>query len=136
VVERRVVEAAYPETRRTWLKFSDGAFTGANLFALRTSASRNALEIWAQVEKDRKKVRSLLRFFGPGLALRALTRTISLEAAVRTAASRARFTCKVVQLPIAEAAVDVDKIEDLRLVERIVSRGTPLDWDVAAKPAL
>ena len=121
VVERRVVEAAYPETRRTWLKFSDGAFTGANLFALRTAAARKALAIWSEVERDRKKARKLLRFFGPMLALRAFTRTISLEAAMRIAARRAGLSCKPVTLPIAEAAIDVDKPEDLRLAERIVS---------------
>ena len=121
VVERRVVQASYPETRRTWLKFSDGAFTGANLFALRSAQSRSALDIWAQVEKDRKKVRSLLRFFGIVLAVRGLTRTISLQAAIRTAARRGGFTCQAVSLSIPDAAIDVDKLEDLRLAERIVS---------------
>jgi len=121
VVERRVVRAAYPDTRRTWLKFSDGAYSGANLFALRTANARRAAEIWAEVEKDRKKGRKLIQFFGPVLALRALTRTISLRAAIATAARRARFSCIPVVLEIAEAAIDVDKIDDLHLVERIVA---------------
>jgi GTP:adenosylcobinamide-phosphate guanylyltransferase len=120
VVERRVVEAAYPETRRTWLKFSDGAYTGANLFALRTANARRALEIWSNVEKDRKKVRRLLGFFGPMLALRAFTRTISLKGALATAGHRAGLSAAAIPLPIAEAAIDVDKLEDLQLVERII----------------
>jgi GTP:adenosylcobinamide-phosphate guanylyltransferase len=131
VVERKVVEAAYPDTRRTWLKFSDGAYSGANLFALRRANARKALEIWAMVEKDRKKAAKLLRYFGPVLALRALTRTISLNGALAKAGRRAGLLARAVPLPFAEAAIDVDKLEDLRLVERILAdrrskkRGAP-----------
>lgn len=121
VVERKVVEAAYPETRRTWLKFSDGAYTGANLFALRNPAARAGLEIWAEVERDRKKARRLLGYFGPLLALRALTRTISLNGALAAAGRRVELKVAAIPLPIAEAAIDVDKLEDLRLVERILA---------------
>jgi GTP:adenosylcobinamide-phosphate guanylyltransferase len=124
VVERKLVEAAYPETRRTWLKFSDGAYTGANLFAFRAARARKALEIWAVVEKDRKKAAKLLRYFGPMLALRALTRTISLNGALAKAGARAGLKARAIPLPFAEAAIDVDKLEDLRLVERILTQRT------------
>ncbi len=121
MVERKVVEAAYPETRRTWLRFSDGAYTGANLFALRTEASRKGLQIWSEVEKERKKARRLLSHFGPLLALRGLTRTISLNGALAAAGHRTGLRVAAVPMPIAEAAIDVDKLDDLRLVERIVA---------------
>jgi GTP:adenosylcobinamide-phosphate guanylyltransferase len=122
VVERRVVLAAYPDAKRTWIKFSDGAFSGANLFALRRPAAARALEIWAGVEKDRKRARRLLMYFGFGLALRALTRTISLAAAARRIADRAGLTLTAVQLSQAEAAIDVDKQEDFVLATEILAR--------------
>jgi GTP:adenosylcobinamide-phosphate guanylyltransferase len=121
-VERRVVEAAYPDTRRTWIKFSDGHYTGANLFALATPNARKGLDIWSNVEQDRKKSLKLLMFFGPLLALRALTRTISLDGAVKMIGRKAGFTIRPVRLAIAEAAIDVDKPADLDLVERILSK--------------
>jgi GTP:adenosylcobinamide-phosphate guanylyltransferase len=121
-VERQVVEAAYPETRRTWIKFSDGHYTGANLFALTGPNARKGLDLWSNVEQDRKKSIKLLMFFGPLLALRAITRTISLDAAVRTIGRKAGFVARPVRMPIAEAAIDVDKPSDLELVEQILSR--------------
>ena len=121
VVERKVVESAYSETRRTWLKFFGGAYSGANLFALRTPDSAKALEVWSNVEKDRKRVWRLFRFFGPMLALRGATRTISIDGALRVAGRRAGLTCKAVRLPFAEAAIDVDKPADLELAERILA---------------
>ena len=120
LVERRTIEAVHPETRRTWLRFSDGDYSGANLFALRTPAAQRALDIWASVEQDRKKAARLMLHFGPWLALRALTRTISLDSALAKAARRAGLTVQAVRLPVAEAAIDVDKEADLELAERIL----------------
>ena len=119
-VERGVVEAAYPETRRTWIKFADGHFTGANLFALNNPNARKGLDIWANVEQDRKKALKLVRFFGPMLALRALTRTIGLEGALKLVGRKAGIDARAVRLPFAEAAIDVDKPADLSLVEKIL----------------
>ena len=124
LVERGVVEAAYPETRRTWLRFSDGDYSGANLFALRTAEARKGLEMWAEVERDRKKALRLLMSFGPLLALRALTRTISLDRALAIAGRRAGFAVRAVRLPFAEAAIDVDKPADLALAEHILAART------------
>jgi len=50
-----LVQAAYPRTRRTVLKFSDGQFSGCNLFAFLTPRSRKMAQIWKQVEAQRKK---------------------------------------------------------------------------------
>jgi GTP:adenosylcobinamide-phosphate guanylyltransferase len=122
VVERRVVEAAYPQTSRTWLRFSDGDYTGANLFALRSAASQKAVKVWAEVEHDRKKAMRIIMFFGPLLALRARTRTISFDKALATAAGRLGITVKAVRLSQADAAIDVDKQADLELVEQILAR--------------
>lgn len=121
VVERKTVERAGLETRRTWIKFSDGQFTGANLFALRTPAARRTLDVWARAEKDRKKALKLLMFLGPMTFLRAFTRTISLDAATRKAGRGAGVDLRAVRLPFAEAAIDVDKQDDLELAERILA---------------
>ncbi len=121
LVDRAVVEAAYPATRRTWLKFRGGQFTGANLFALGSARSRPALEFWARAEKDRKKALRILMFFGPAIFLRALTRTISLEGAVAVAGRKSGMKLRAVRLPFAEAAIDVDKPADLDLAELVLA---------------
>ncbi len=124
VVERRVVEAAYPETRRTWIKFSDGHYSGANLFALAGPNARKALDLWAGVERDRKKALRLLLHFGPLLALRAALGLISLDDALRIVGRKTGLAVRAVRLNQAEAAIDVDKPADLTLVESIFARRT------------
>lgn len=121
MVERRVVEKAHPETRRTWLKAANGHFSGANLFALLTPESARGTGFWARAEKDRKRTLKLLSFLGLGIFLRAVTRTISLEAAAERVGRKSGFRLKAVLLPFAEAAIDVDKPSDLELAERILA---------------
>ena len=125
LVERRTVEAAWPETKRTWIKARGGQYSGANLFALASPEAEPALAFWSGIERDRKKAFRLLAFLGPAILLRALTRTISLDGAVARLGRKLGLTAKAVVLAYAEAAIDVDKPEDLALVERIL--GTPIN---------
>jgi molybdopterin-guanine dinucleotide biosynthesis protein A len=121
VVGQGTLLAAYPGNKRTWLRFRGEAWTGANLFALRTANARKALIAWSEVERDRKKALKLIWHFGPVLALLALTRLITLAGAMRIAGRRLGFRAKPIALPFAEAGIDVDKPSDHELAERILN---------------
>ena len=123
VGERKIVEQEYPATKRTWLKFSDGHFSGANLFAFSSPRCVDALNMWSMVESDRKKGLKLIASFGPALFLRALTRTIAFSAAIERASSRLGCKARPIVLD-AEAPIDVDKMADLELVEQILESRT------------
>ena len=122
VVERRVVLAAYPDNSRTWLRFRGGAWSGANLFALRGDAARPALALWAGVERDRKSGWRLIGQLGPGLLVGAALRLLTLDGAVARLGRRLGLVARAVPLPFAEAAIDVDKPADHALAERILAR--------------
>jgi len=119
-VERRVMLAAYPENRRTWQEFKGAAYTGANLFALTGERSLAALDLYRRIEADRKHPLKLLRHFGLGLALRVATRTIPLQQALDRVGRRIGVTVRLVELPDAEAGIDVDKVSDHAEVEAIL----------------
>ena len=122
VVERQTMLSAYPGARRTWLKFRGGAYSGANLFALRNEAAKPAVAFWSAIEKDRKKGWKIFAHFGPWLLLRAISRTISFKDAMAKAGQRLSLRAEPIILPIAEAAIDVDKPGDLGLVTKILER--------------
>lgn len=121
VVERGTVLGAYPLTKRTWLHFRDGAYSGANLFAFNSSKVSGALKLWADVEADRKKAYRLFWRFGPLLTLRIITRLISFDGALAKAGGNLGLEAKLVKLQAPEAAIDVDKLSDLRLAESILA---------------
>lgn len=118
--ERRIVEAGYPATRRTWLKFRDGHYSGANLFALRNANVMPALALWSGVEQHRKKGLAVISQFGPVLLLRAVTRTITFRKALAKAGRKLGIKAELVVMSQAEAVIDVDKPADLVLAEEIL----------------
>ena len=122
VVSSRTLLASYPDNRRTWLKFAGGHWTGANLFALASIKAVPALMAWSEVERDRKKALKLIWHFGPLLAIRAVTRTITLEAAIAKAGHKLGARIRPIDLPLAEAGIDVDKPSDHALAEKILTR--------------
>jgi len=122
MVERQVMLAQFPEAKRTWLRFADGAWSGANLFALTRPAARGALTLWQAAEADRKRPWRLFRHFGWGVALRAITRTIGLADGLARAGVRLGMRAKLVPMADPVAAIDVDKPADHALAEMILLR--------------
>jgi GTP:adenosylcobinamide-phosphate guanylyltransferase len=120
-VAKEVMDAAYPGNTRTWQRLRGGAYTGANLFALTGPAARAAIDLYRKIETDRKRPLKLLGHFGPLLALRAATRTISFEAALAAVGRRIGVSLRLVALPEAEAGIDVDKPSDHALAEEILA---------------
>jgi GTP:adenosylcobinamide-phosphate guanylyltransferase len=120
-VARDRVERAQPTTRRTWLAFRDGAYSGANLFVLGGEAARQGLLWWQAVEGGRKTPWRLARRLGAGFLLAHALGLLTLDQALARAGRRVGLRVTAVRLPMAEAAIDVDKPEDLDLVERILA---------------
>jgi GTP:adenosylcobinamide-phosphate guanylyltransferase len=120
MVERRIIEAAEPGSRRTYWRFKDGAYSGANLFYLRNPRARAAVAFWRRVETDRKRPWKIVTAFGPGLLLGYLFGRLTLERAMEHASGRLGCRVRGVALPFAEAAIDVDKPADLVVVERLL----------------
>ncbi len=121
LVERRVVLAAYPDARRTWLKFRGGAWSGANLFWLGAPAVSGVLALWRTIEQDRKKGRAIIGAFGLPMLIAVGLRLLTIQQAIRLAGRRFGLDAAVVALPRAEACIDVDKVEDHALVETLLA---------------
>jgi GTP:adenosylcobinamide-phosphate guanylyltransferase len=122
MVERRLLLAHYPQSKRTWLKFRGGWWSGANLFWL-AGGDRlmPLLEFWQEIEGNRKKGWRIILAFGPVLALGAMLRLWTIHEAVKRAGQRFGLTVSVIAMREAEACIDVDKPDDKILVESILS---------------
>ncbi len=121
LVERRTLLAAYPGSRRTWLKFRGGAYSGANLFWLGGAKVLPVIDIWRRIEQDRKKGRAVIGAFGPLMLAAVALRLLSLRQAIARVGRRHGLVARPVVLDIAEACIDVDKPDDLVQVEQILA---------------
>jgi len=121
LVERANLLRRLPGTQRTWLKFRGGAYTGANLFALKSPAVRPAIELWRSVEQDRKKAWRVMALLGPAVLLCVALRLVSLDEVLAQLGGRLRLSLKAVRLSNPLAGVDVDKPADHILVEAVLA---------------
>jgi len=123
LARRDAVEAAAPDTRRTWLRFADGDHSGCNLFLLARPKAANAIAFWQTLEGERKRPLRMVRRLGWTFALRYALGRLSMAAAAarlgELAGGGARFA--IVALRDGRAAIDVDKPDDLDLVRRLVA---------------
>lgn len=121
LVPRSVIEARFPEARRTYLRFRGEAYSGANLFLFRTPAARGAALFWQRVESLRKQPWRIARAFGLRNLLRFLLRRLTLAQAFEQVSRVLGLRAEAIPLSQAEAAVDVDKRDDLVLVRRLLA---------------
>lgn len=127
LASRSVIEAAYPDVKRTYIKLGGGGYSGCNLFFAMTDAGRKVVTFWRDVGKDRKRPLKIAQRFGYGALFRVLTGRLGLAGAFLHGSKRVGATIEPVLIPIAEAAIDVDKPCDLALVEEILeNRKAPL----------
>lgn len=115
------VHAAFPESRRTVLRFRDGGYCGSNLFAFLDRRGLNAVRFWRQVESDRKRPWRVARRLGLWTLLRYLAGRCTVAEAFRQLSHRSGCTAGFVRIGNPVAAVDVDSVEDWRLAERILN---------------
>lgn len=121
VVEQKNLLRRLPQTKRTWLKFRGGAYTGANLFILNSPKVRPAIELWRSVEQDRKKGWRLIAIFGPAMLVGTALRLLTIEDVLERAGRKLGLTIKAVRLSNPLAGVDVDKKADHALAEALLA---------------
>ncbi len=120
LARREVVERAFPDVKRTWLSFGGERVTSCNLFLFATPRALAAARLWRRVEKDRKRPWRIARAFGVWPLLRLLLFRPGVRAAFRIAGKRLGIAACPVFLRQPEAAIDVDKPEDLELARRAI----------------
>jgi GTP:adenosylcobinamide-phosphate guanylyltransferase len=116
------IRKTYPDAERTYLRFRDERYSGANLFAILAPDGRRAVAFWRRVEEERKRPWRLVRAFGWRQLLAYLLGRLTLDDAMARASHVIGARVAAVVMPYAEAAIDVDKAADLELAERILAR--------------
>lgn len=121
LAERAVIEAAYPLTRRTYLRLGGAELSGCNLFYLADRRALTVLRFWQTAEQDRKRPWRIALRLGPLTALAILLGRSGVEAVFSRLSRRLGARIAPVILPFAEAAIDVDSPGDLVLVRAILA---------------
>ena len=122
VARHDLIAATFPDTSRTVTRLKDGGYCGCNLFAFLTPRARLAADFWRKVEKERKKPLRIVKVMGWMTVLRYLMGQLTLSHALARLSRGMSLKVGSVEMPFAEAAIDVDKVDDWLLVESILAK--------------
>lgn len=119
-VSQDIVSAAYPEAKRTFIRFSDITFSGANLFWMKKGASEPLIGFWRRLENNRKHPIKMASEFGLTMGLRYFAGILSTQCVINKIHQLTKVRVSLKALPFANAAIDVDKPQDVELVRSLV----------------
>jgi molybdopterin-guanine dinucleotide biosynthesis protein A len=117
VIERRVMEAKYPRSRRSYTRLKDLEVCGGDMNVVRATLTAGNQEMWQKIIAARKNVFKQAALIGLDTLLLLLIRQITLDQAVRTVASRLRISGRAILCPYAEVGMDIDKPHQFEIVE-------------------
>jgi GTP:adenosylcobinamide-phosphate guanylyltransferase len=117
VVAKQAAEAAFPGGKRTYARLREGTFTGGNLFLLEPRLVGQFLPRLEYILNNRKNVLRLAGMFGLGALLKLLFGQLKIAELEQTVSRILGVPAMALICPFAEIGFDVDKPEDLALVQ-------------------
>ncbi|RCK75552.1 MAG: hypothetical protein ANABAC_0843 [Anaerolineae bacterium] len=117
VIERHVMEAKYPLSRRSYTRLKDIEVCGGDMNVIRAKMATQNQEMWKKIIAARKNVFKQAALIGLDTLLLLLVRQITLDQAVQTVASRMKISGRAIVCPYAEVGMDIDKPHQFQIVE-------------------
>ena len=121
-VPKEINEAKYPGVERTYVKLSEGTFTGGNLVLLSPKAFRGNMEMIKKAAQLRKKPIQLCRMLGWRYLIKLIFGNLTIPEIEERV--RQSFKIKAVGIvsPYPEVGIDVDKPSDFHLATQVLSK--------------
>jgi len=119
-VRREAHEARFPNVRHTWVRLREGTFCGGGVSAIRAGAAAGLAAALRRIVAARKSPLRLAAIFSAALLLRYVFGVLSITDVERRAQVITACRCRGIACDEPELAVNVDRLADLREVERIL----------------
>jgi GTP:adenosylcobinamide-phosphate guanylyltransferase len=116
IVERSVMEARFPKSRRSYVHMRDGDFAGGDLLLFRPGINFDHNKLMQKLSTARKNALRQASMLGPVIFLKLLTRRLSLAEAERRAQEIFEMRVRTIPSSYAEVGMDVDKPFQLEIV--------------------
>jgi len=110
----------YPEGNRAFHRFRDGAFSSCNIYALLTPRALNGPKVFNSGGQFGKKPKRLIGAFGLAAFLLYKSRLFTLNTVLKALSRTVGLKTAPILMPFAEGPIDVDRMQDWELANRIV----------------
>jgi GTP:adenosylcobinamide-phosphate guanylyltransferase len=116
VCPRDVMEARFPNSKRTYTHLKDMDVCGADMNVTHVRMATEHLDMWESLIGSRKSPLRSASLIGFGTLFALFTRRLTLEDAVRRVSERLGVKARAIVWPYAEPCMDVDKPVQLELL--------------------
>ena len=116
VIPRKVMEARFPESNRSYTRLKDAEVCGGDVNMVRASTVNANEELWDRIVAARKNVFKQAALFGYGNLLLFISGQLTIQGAVKRVTKRMDITGQAVISPYAELGMDVDKPHQLEIL--------------------
>jgi len=117
-----VMEARYPESKRTYTKLKDMQVCGADINIIHVSMATTHLGLWEQLIGNRKSPLRQAGVIGWDILFKLATRQIGLQELVEKASARVGIKGRAIIWSQAEPCMDVDKPHQLAIMREDLTR--------------
>ena len=122
VCPRDVMEARFPDSKRTYTHLKDMDVCGADMNITHVRMTTEQLDMWESLIGTRKSPLRQASLIGFGTLFALFTRRLTLEDAVRRVCDRIGVKGRAIVWPYAEPCMDVDKPSQLELMRADLER--------------
>jgi GTP:adenosylcobinamide-phosphate guanylyltransferase len=122
VITRQVMEARYPNSRRSYTRLKDIEVCGGDMNVIRAKTVTANEALWERIIAARKNVFKQAALVGYDTLLLLLLRQMSLESGVTRVTKRLDVTGRVIFCPYAEIGMDIDKPHQLEILRADLAR--------------
>lgn len=120
-LERATHLARFPDVPHTWAHLREGTFCGGGLMAMKPRALPVLERFIERLGAARKNPLALAALFGRRVLVKFALRRLRLAEAESRASSIVGAPVRAIVSPFAETAVNVDRVSDVALAERLVT---------------
>jgi len=116
-IREAVMESAYPDSERTYFKIDGNKVTGGNAMMLESKHFDHLREVGQELFESRKNPIKMANMVGASLALKLVTGKLSSADLEERVGKIIKLKCAAIVIDDASIAADVDKPEDVAVVE-------------------
>jgi hypothetical protein len=124
LITREVMEARFPGSNRSYIKFKDAEICGGDMNLARASVASGNDELWERLISSRKNPFKQAALFGYSTLFMLLTRRLSIHDAAPRVSKQIGIRGRAIICPYAEIAMDVDKPHQFEILRNELEKQT------------
>ncbi|MBE7436822.1 MAG: NTP transferase domain-containing protein [Spirochaetales bacterium] len=121
VISKEIMERRYPGSGRTYVRLKGQEVCGGDLIVVSARMIKEKEDLWRGLFAARKNPFRLAALIGIRTLILFLFRQLTLDAAVAAVSSRLGIRGRVLLCPFAEMGMDIDKPDQLKILDRDLS---------------